>query len=283
MTSNLFINKNNSFGGVKMQKINQALPGSRNEGKICPKKNSTAKKFTLIELLVVIAIIAILAAMLLPALAAARAAGQKASCINNLKQIGIGMSSYANDFESYLPAGFFETGSNLGLSYDDFLGAGGYDGRKKIPWAQLIKNRLRTSDNEQKYLSRLYICDAGMQSIGKTPFTGVYGSATDCLLRSYSFNRVTTSNTTYAQNTFFRLTQFKRASHFILLADRSTIGNLLGSGSTWDICPQRITTNADSYSAYQVHQNKANHLLLDGHVECKGYGGTVSPSMWEIQ
>lgn len=239
--------------------------------------------FTLIELLIVISIISILASMLLPALAAARGAGQKASCTNNLKQLGIGMTSYANDFETYLPAGFFETGSNLGLSYDDFLGAGGYDGRKSVPWAQLIKNRLRTNDNEQKYLSRLYICDAGMNSIGKTPFTGVYGSATDCLLRSYSFNRVTTSNITYAQNTFFRLTRFKQTSRFILLADRSTIGNLLGSASSWDICPQRITVNAAGYSAYQIHQNKANNLMLDGHTECKGYGETIAPSMWEIQ
>ncbi len=62
-----------------------------------------APKFTLIELLVVIAIIAILAAMLLPALKKAREAGQKASCVNTLKQLGSGMSQYAVDFNDWLP------------------------------------------------------------------------------------------------------------------------------------------------------------------------------------
>jgi len=74
------------------------------------------RAFTLIELLVVISIIALLAAILFPAFARARENARRASCQSNLKQIGMGVLQYTQDYDERMPL----HGASTNTDVDDF-------------------------------------------------------------------------------------------------------------------------------------------------------------------
>jgi prepilin-type N-terminal cleavage/methylation domain-containing protein/prepilin-type processing-associated H-X9-DG protein len=102
------------------------------------------KGFTLIELLVVIAIIAILAAILFPVFARARENARRASCASNLKQIGLGIMQYTQDYdERYLTEPGIAAGQN------------------NTAWSTTIQPYLKST--------QIFMCPSGVQTVIVAP------------------------------------------------------------------------------------------------------------------
>lgn len=138
------------------------------------------RAFTLIELLVVIAIISILAAILFPVFARARENARRASCMSNLKQIGLGVMMYVQDYDETYPRVLMSAGPTP---------PGGYWSGTYWFWQQIIHPYTKSF--------QLYYCPSGIA--GTTPISGNYGVNGQLIPRysSVSLAAVDSPSTTY--------------------------------------------------------------------------------------
>ena len=219
--------------------------------------------FTLIELLVVIAIIAILAAILFPVFARARENARRSSCQSNLKQIGLGMLQYVQDYDEFYPLAFYPTG---GQNY------------------QSASNETGWAWNVQPYIksTQVFHCPSvGTSQVWPTSATSgqVTAGATDYAYnRNIGFEAATASNKvsvnqaalTFVSNTLLLY-------HFVPAGTGSSTpgSTCVGGGG------KAAKIDSGGVGRSRIHLEGSNYAFADGHVKWyKGADDTYSDSIY---
>jgi prepilin-type N-terminal cleavage/methylation domain-containing protein/prepilin-type processing-associated H-X9-DG protein len=230
-------------------------------------KAPRTKGFTLIELLVVIAIIALLAAILFPVFARARENARKSSCQNNLKQIGIGLTQYLQDYDESMPAQQRDVGNN-GQDVNTYAsGTTDNSGTASVQGNNWIKN-------VQPYVKswQTFTCPSANASTGYPP-TG--NSNTNYLANGVAFSD---PSSTAAPIIPRNISSIPESSKLIWVQEGSgrmrnaLMRPYLTTYGTSPALSSFVTWNANQstyYRANRVHFDGGNLLFTDGHVKWK--------------
>ena len=249
--------------------------------------------FTLIEVLVVISIIAVIAALLMPALSKARERGLAMVCLNNTKQLALGLQLYTDDHDGVLPY-------NLGMAGSSF--------RTNLNWVNNVMTWDLSSDNTNLATIRQAALGAyvsGSPAVYRCPSDHVLSAVQaaagwDGRIRSYSMNALVGNagplssagwnvhDPHYKQ--FFKMAQISRPSEIFVFLDEhpdsiddgyfvndeSTTSSGSGYSSSVTTAALQWTDLPGSY-----HNHSAAFSFVDGHSSLHRWQGghTILPSM----
>jgi prepilin-type N-terminal cleavage/methylation domain-containing protein/prepilin-type processing-associated H-X9-DG protein len=194
-------------------------------------KASRQGGFTLIELLVVIAIIAILAAILFPVFSQAREKAKQSTCQSNLKQIGLAIRMYAEDYDDFMPFTMNAKGDTM---WPDYVG----------PYVQ------------KKSVSKVFICPTGQPA----NYTRTWGSGSQTNYYNYCYIHVCDGAdlTNYPPH---RINQCQNPDKQAVVTDDKKNRYNFGDVGSWS------GSYPLQYYADARHNGGLNTLFLDGHVK----------------
>ncbi len=231
--------------------------------------SKTRSAFTLIELLVVIAIIAILAAILFPVFARARENARRSSCQSNLKQIGLGLVQYVQDYDEKYPIAF-QNKNGDSVSFQNAQDEAGWAYTMQ-PYIKSVQVMQCPSDSAPMVNYSLITDTYGHQNQGYTDYAYNRG-----LGNQYPLAVISLAQLTYVSNTV----AFSEIPGNAGATSGATACGGPGGGcaGTAGLAMGRTTTSGGTDGATRRHLDGSNIAFADGHV--KWYKGGANDATY---